>query len=160
MKRVLVSVGVGLACLVASILVFAMAARFADGPLGPFPGGPMSGESVAEPVRDWTGVLERDRQLELQVNPSAPRSITTTSIVHEGRLYAPSLSAARKRWPAEVENDPRVILRIDGRLHPRRAVRVTDPDELRALVRDVDGDPNGDLSQLGTWYFRLDPPAE
>ena len=40
----------------------------------------MSGERVAEPVTDWGFVVDRDT-VELEVNPAAPRSITTWVVV-------------------------------------------------------------------------------
>jgi hypothetical protein len=38
-------------------------ARWHDGPLGPFPGGAMTGELVAVPVADWSAVLPANEDL-------------------------------------------------------------------------------------------------
>jgi hypothetical protein len=152
---------IGLLLVVAAVAVLAAVARFHDGPLGPFPGGPMTGETVREPVTDWAPVLAGTSRLELEVNPTAPRSVTTTYILHDGALYVPSVLAARKHWPAEVMTDGRVVVRVHGRLYERRAVRVTDPTEIRSLAREWDPKTPDDLDvgTLSTWYFRLEPRA-
>ncbi|HEY2388825.1 MAG TPA: hypothetical protein VGK30_17855 [Candidatus Binatia bacterium] len=152
---------IGLLAVVAVAAGLAVAARFHDGPLGPFPGGPMRGETVREPVADWSSVLAGTSRLELQVDPRHPRSVTTTYILHDGALYVPSVLAARKSWPAHVMADGRVVVRVHGRLYERRAVRVTDPAEIRALAREWDPKTPDDLDvgTLSTWYFRLEPRA-
>ena len=152
---------IGLLMVVAAAAGLAVAARFHDGPLGPFPGGPMSGEIVREPVTDWSSVLAGTSRLELQVDPAHPRSLTTTYILHDGALYVPSVFAAHKTWPAHVMADGRVVVRVHGRLYERRAVRVTDPAEIRALAREWDPKTPDDLDvgTLSTWYFRLESRA-
>ena len=135
-------------------------ARLADGPLGPVPGGPMSGQLVAEPVTDWGFIVERDT-VELEVNPDAPRAITTWVVGYGGQPFIPSGFGARKTWTAQLAADGRAVLRVDGKLYERQAVRVTDEElleELRAvLIRKYDLDPEGNFSGSETWFFRLDP---
>lgn len=152
---------IGLAIVAAVVGGLSVVARFSDGPLGPFPGGKMTGEMVREPVGDWSAVLAGANRLELEVNPSAPRSVTTTFLLHDGVLYVPSVLAAHKSWPAQVVADGRVVVRVRGRLYERHAVRVTDPAEIRALAREWDPKTPDDLdvSSLSTWYFRLEPRA-
>ena len=136
------------------------AARFADGPLGPVPGGPMSGERVSEPVTDWGFIVERDT-VELEVNSDAPRSITTWVVGHDGQAYLPASFGARKTWAAQLLADGRAVLRVDGKLYEQQAVRVTDEElleELRVvLIGKYDLDPEGNFSSSATWFFRLDP---
>jgi len=135
-------------------------ARLADGPLGPVPGGPMSGQLVAEPVTDWGFIVERDT-VELEVNPDAPRAITTWVVGYGGQPFIPSGFGARKTWTAQLVADGRAVLRVDGKLYQRQAVRVTEEElleELRAvLIRKYDLDPEGNFSGSETWFFRLDP---
>jgi hypothetical protein len=135
-------------------------ARLADGPLGPVPGGPMSGQLVAEPVTDWGFIVERDT-VELEVNPDAPRAITTWVVGYGGQPFIPSGFGERKTWTAQLAADGRAVLRVDGKLYERQAVRVTDEElleELRAvLIRKYDLDPEGNFSGSETWFFRLDP---
>ena len=136
----------------------AVVARFSDGPIGPFPGAKLGGERVAAPVTDWAPLLAGVDLIDVEVSPDDPRSVRASYILHDGRLYVPAMFGKKKTWPKLASADPRVVLRIDGKLYERRAVRVTDPDELRPLVRSFDGDVEGDLSGISTWYFRMDPP--
>ena len=150
---VILGIAVLLVCIV-------FGARLADGPLGPVPGGPMSGQLVAEPVTDWGFIVERDT-VELEVNPDAPRAITTWVVGYGGQPFIPSGFGARKTWTAQLVADGRAVLRVDGKLYERQAVRVTDEallEELRAvLTAKYDLDPEGNFSGPDTWFFRLDP---
>jgi hypothetical protein len=159
--RILRGVVLGVAAGGLLVVGVAVVARFHDGPLGPFPGGKLSGTPVPDPSPDWSAALAGISHLELEVNPAMPRSVTTSFVVHDGVLYVPSLFAARKKWPREALADSRVVVRAGGKLYPRRAIRVTDPAELRTVMRAFDpkADPNADLGALTTWYFRLDPPS-
>jgi hypothetical protein len=160
MVRVLKWLGLVILAIALLAVCVVFAARLADGPLGPVPGGPMSGERVSEPVTDWGFIVERDT-VELEVNPDAPRSITTWVVGHDGQAYLPSGFGARKTWTAQLVADGRAVLRVDGKLYEQQAVRVTDEallEELRAvLIRKYDLDPEGDFSGPETWFFRLDP---
>jgi hypothetical protein len=155
-----------LAAGVALLAVIGFAARFHDGPLGPFPGGAMTGELVAAPVADWSAVLpanpHNSQHVEVQVNPANPRAITTSYAVHDGKLYVFALLGARKTWPALAMADDRVFVRREGKLYPLRALRVTDPVELEPLAQQLHELAPGeaaDAESLPTWYFRMDPRA-
>jgi len=160
MARVLKWLGLVILGIAALAVCVAFAARFCDGPLGPFPGGQMSGERVAEPVTDWDFIVERDT-VELEVNPEAPRSITTWVVGYGGQPYIPGAFGARKKWTAQLVADGRAVLRVDGKLYERQAVQVADEallQELRAvLIRKYELDPEGNFSGPETWFFRLDP---
>jgi len=146
-----------LLALAAPPLLLALAARFSDGPIGPFPGGALSGERAAGSP-DWSRV---GATVVFQLAGDPPRSVRTYAFLQDDALYVPSFWAPRKLWPERVLEDPRILVRVDGRLHPRRAVRIADPARLGALRRafarrhgyDLDGIP----SDPDTWYFRLDP---
>ena len=137
----------------------AVLARFSGGPIGPFPGGKLSGTPVSGPVADWTPIMAGVPHIEIEVSPDRPRSVTTSYLVHDGKLYVPSMMAAHKRWPQAAIADDRVVVRVGGKLYERRAVRVTDPAEIRSLVRawDAAAPDDVDVSALSTWYFRMDP---
>ena len=157
--RIVRGIGITLAVLVAVVVLLAYATRFSDGPIGPFPGGKLRGERVADASIDWTAVTDGVPRIELEVSPNRPRSVTTSYMIHDGKLYVPSMLASRKQWPQEALADDRVVLRIGGKLYERRAIRVTDRRELRALVgasRDA-GAVEPDADALSTWYFRMDP---
>ena len=158
--RVLRSLLLGLVGLVVLVGIVAVMARYHDGPIGPFPGGKLTGTRAPDAAPDWPAALNRAGTLEIEVNPAHPRSVTTSYVVRDRMLYVPSMMAARKTWPHEVLADDRVVLRIAGKLYDRRAVRVTDRDELRGVVRafDAKNADEPDLGHLSTWYFRMDPP--
>jgi hypothetical protein len=153
-----------LASVILAIAVLAVgvifAARFNDGPLGPIPGGPMTGERAAEPVADWGFILDRDT-VELEVNAAAPRSVTVWIIGHEGTPYLPAAFGSRKQWAAELAADGHAVLRVDGTLYDMQGARVTDEallEELRqVLIQKYELDPEGNFSGPETWFFRLDP---
>jgi len=151
--RALLLVLIAIAALVVTVAVMA---RFSDGPIGPFPGGKLHGTLATAPVIDWTPLLAGAAHVELEVDPTHPRSVTTSYLVHDGALYVPSMLAARKRWPQAALADDRVVVRVNGTLYPCRAVRVTDPGELRPLVRAFGGGADDDLANLSTWFFRID----
>lgn len=149
------------------LVAIGFAARWHDGPIGPFPGGAMTGDVVRVPVRDWGALLPANedfsQHVELQVWPGEPRSITIGYIVRGGKLYVLALLGARKTWPALVTADERVILRAGKKLYPLRAVRVTDPAELEPLaiaLGELEPGTRADPDALPTWYFRLEPPRE
>jgi hypothetical protein len=137
-------------------------ARFRDGPLGPFPGGPLeAGELVREPVLDWRFAAEIP-EIELQlVDP--PRSRTTWVLVREDQLYVGCAwpGSFVKQWPEQALRDGRVVLRIAGRRYERQAVRVTDPEvhaELSKLAaRKYGGEAPAQPDPDGLWFFRMDP---
>lgn len=161
------------ACGVVLSLVLAAVARWSDGPIGPIVGGPFrSGERVSGAEIDWER-LAATPEVELQLR-EPPRSRTTHLVVLDGEPYVPCGivkvgpfvflgQAFWKRWPAQVAADPRVILRIDGKLYEGRAVRVTDP-ALHGRLSDL----LSDKYRLGldqppdpaeAWFFHLEPRA-
>ena len=163
MTRLLRGVGIAILAAIGLGVVVGIVARFSDGPIAIFPGGPVrSGTLVGEPVRDWSFVRDvNEGELQL-VEP--PRSRTVWIVVHDGAAYVPCgfLDVPLwKQWPHEVLEDDRVVLRIEGRRYELRAVRVTQEAEYRAVRAEVAekyglgtedaGDPDA------VWLFRLEP---
>lgn len=139
----------------------AYAARWGDGPLGPLPGGPFRGEARACTGVEWER-FAGTRELELEVHAASPRTLTTWSLVHEGRLHVPAdFLTPWKRWPAQVLADPRVRLRLGGEVFRCRAERVSDPETIEALRRAIaekyDLDPEGRAARVEVWWFRVVP---
>lgn len=145
--------------LVVAILGVAFAARYHDGPLGPIPGGPLrAGELVADSIDDWTFAADI-QEIELEVNPESPRSITVWCLVHEGQLYIPAAQAERKRWPGQVVADARLRVRIDRKLYNRRATRITDPalaEVLTAALVEKYGVEAGEGYYASLAFFHMD----
>ncbi len=160
--RVLRWIGIGLAVVAVALVAVGVVVRDCDGPVGPFPGGPLeAGVLVDEPVADWSFAADVN-QAELQLL-EPPRSRTTWLVVHQGALYVPcGLPNLRwfKQWPHEAMRDGRALLRIGDRRHPVTLVRVTDDETFAATNRLAsekyglgDGVPDHDA----VWIFRLDP---
>jgi hypothetical protein len=163
-------VGIVLAVLLVAIAGLAIAARFHDGPIAIFAGGPFeSGELVTGPEPDWSFVREV-REVEFQLL-DPPRSRTTWILDHAGKAYIPCgymttwWGRIWKRWPHEAAEDPRVLLRIDGKLYERRLVRIEDGPVVAPLLaelgrkyaggRDV---PMEALTSGSLWLYELAPP--
>ena len=122
--------------------LFSLAARFSDGPIGIFAGGPMEeGELHAGPEPNWRFVKDM-ATVEFQLmNP--PRSRTVWIIEHQGRIYLISgymnslVGAIWKQWPAEAMEDGSAMLRIDGVRYPRQLVRIEQGRILDAITAEV-----------------------
>ena len=82
-------------------------------------------------------------------------------MVYRGSLYVPVTLSPLKRWPEVVASDPRVMVRIEGRLFERQAVPVTDPERHQRLIeagRSKYGPPfHAVWAARFTRYYRLDP---
>ena len=86
MGRLLKGLGILLGGILAGAVVLSIVARFSDGPIAAFAGGPLvAGELVTEAVDNWTFV-EDVETVEFQLEHPA-RSRTVWIIVHEGQLY-------------------------------------------------------------------------
>jgi len=162
--RVLRWLGIAIVALVALVLGVGVAARFADGPLGPFPGGQLlSGDLVAEQEVDWSratgGGVEKQgaEPLLVELQLTQPLGSRTTGVLlHRGDLYVPcdlgfvwrrvpapprwilSLIYLFKRWHEDALVDGRVLVRTRGKRYERQAVRVTDPALLTELRAEVE----------------------
>jgi hypothetical protein len=145
---------VGLAALIAG-------ARFSDGPIALFPGGPLkSGELVQDPDVDWTFAKDI-QEMELE---SDGRSRTTWLLVHERELYVPASVRFPpfKSWHLRAMEDPRAVVRIEGKRYPREFERVSDPallEALRGIASAKYRPPPGSSRPEDVWFFHLKAPA-
>ena len=151
--------GFGVLGLAAVMIVIAVIARFSDGPLGVWAGGPLeSGEWVAERDLSFVAAIST---IEFQLL-EPPRSRTVWVVVHEGDAYIPcGLPNFRlwKQWPHEAMEDGRAILRIEGKRYERQAVRVTDRATIDAVADEVArkyGVGGAGAADDSFWVFRLD----
>ncbi|MEZ4278266.1 MAG: hypothetical protein R3F21_01460 [Myxococcota bacterium] len=134
-----------------------------DGPVGPLPGGRLAGPDTACPV-EWQA-LAGEREVELELMPDAPRSVRIWNVVVAGRLFVPGdFLTPIKRWPQQVVADPRVRIRIAGRIHRCLAQRVEDPELIeglrRAAAEKYELEPDGWAAQSEIWWFELRPRPE
>lgn len=180
--RLALFVLLALLVLIGAVLV---AVRFADGPVGPIPGGALTkGPLVTDADIDWNGVLggQSVATIEFQlVEPVGSRSVG--AFAHEGELYVPCdlgfvwrrmpdtstrtllrLIWVFKRWHEDALKDGRVVIRVDGKRYARQAVLVTDETLKTAFRQKVLAGAEeffGGLMPIETdpkdiWFFRLD----
>lgn len=130
------------ALLIVALGGLAIAARFSDGPIVIFAGGPFSsGEMVAGAEPDWSFVRDV-REVEFQLL-DPPRSRITWILDHEGKAYIPSgymttwWGRIWKKWPHEAEKDGRTLLRIGDDLYERQLVRVTQGPQVEPLLAEL-----------------------
>ncbi len=142
--RLLIGLVVVAAVALAGLLV---GARFADGPLAIFAGGPFEHGTLATGAEpDWSFVRDI-QEVEFQLLTPA-RSRTTWILDHEGKAYIPSgymttwWGRIWKQWPLEAEKDPRILLRIGDDLYARKLVRIQEGPMIPPL-----------LAQLGQKYL-------
>lgn len=94
------------------------------GPAFVMPGGPLSGAIKPVP-RDFT-FADSAGTIQLETNPTAPYSVNISCAVIAGTLYI-NAGDTRTSWVANIEDDPRVRVRISGDLYELQADRLTDP---------------------------------
>ncbi len=148
------------ACAVAALVALVLAC----GPMGPIPGGRLRGTVVEPSPTEWSHV-EAERTVQLETRPDDPHSINIWTGVVDGRLYiASSLirgpdEPEERDWVQHVLADPRVRLRVDGRIYELKATRVEDPalvETVReAMIAKYDVKP--DAHSSAAWVFRLEP---
>jgi hypothetical protein len=129
-----------------------------------FPGGPFRQESESCRGVDWDQYAEVS-EVEVELRPDAPRSITTWSVVLDGALYIPAdFLTPWKRWPHEVEADPRVRLRLGDRVLACRAVRVGEAQQILRLRAEIADKyqiaADGVAARTEVWWFRILPRLE
>ena len=143
MKKFLKWLGISLATLLVVIVLFLFGMRFHDGPLEIISGGPFKTGEPATAPDDWSYLAERPTIQFQTLDPA--RSRTVWLGVYQGRLFVVSgymttgYGKIWKQWPHYiVENDDRVILRIDNQLYNQRLQRITG-GPIAAAVMEVFG---------------------
>ncbi len=147
-------IGIGMAWLVLAV---------ACEPWGPISGGRLEGSLVTEPVADWSFTNSR-QTVELETRLEDPYSVTVWCVAHGDALYVPSRHAAKKSWVQHVLAEPQVRVRVGERIYAGSMIRVTDPDEIEAvvpaLVAKYELDPPGESEDDEVWLFRIRSSAE
>jgi len=141
-----------------ALAIFALAC----GPIGPIPGGRLSGPVENAPA-DW-GFASDVGTIQLETRPDDPHSVNTWCGVVDGALYVPTSlirgtdEPSEREWVANALADPRVRIRVGDSVYQARAVRVDDPTEREAaraaLIAkyDVEPDPHSEAA----WVFRME----
>lgn len=120
---VALTLAVGLVTLAAAMFLISRA----DGPLFVFAGGPLrAGDPVAFGDMEWDR-LDELRELEMEIVGVAS-SRTLWFNVHEGIPYVgcdlDCVGGRLTRWPQQIEEDDRVVIRIDAKRVDGRLVHV------------------------------------
>lgn len=153
--------------LVIIVALFLFSARFYDGPLEIVAGGPFKTGTPAEAPDDW-GFLTNRGTIEFQTLQPA-RSRTVWLAIYDSRLFIVSgymttgYGAIWKQWPHYLEEDNRIILRIDGNLYEQRLQRITSGPEIGPVLNELgrkygDGLGAADTSQVTeghTWMYEV-----
>ena len=148
MKRAaLVFVGLVVALYIAAIFV-------PFEPLERRPGTRLGGNLEDAQDTDWSFVSGRNQIfVETRTWYLIPHSVTTTSWVVDDAFYVPCGGCASKRWPKNVQRDPRVRLKIGDELFERKAVLITDAEERHRLLSPL----FGERPPEGVAIYRMDP---
>ncbi|MBT3530516.1 MAG: nitroreductase family deazaflavin-dependent oxidoreductase [Gammaproteobacteria bacterium] len=138
-----------------------------------WPGLWLSGEVVGEPVDNWDWVNDVDHpergntiMLETRTWYGIPYSVTILPTPRGDELYiGGSARDARlerefphyKQWWQNVERDPRVRLKIDGKIYEMTAALIHDPEELAEILgRDAVTTTvaeDGTEQIVAKWYY-------
>jgi len=94
------------------------------------PGGYLLGETVEEPVDDWSFANDV-RLCQIQVSTALlPHSVNLNCMAtDEGELYLSCSQCEGKRWSSAALRDSEARLRLDDRVYPVTVQRVTDAAE-------------------------------
>ncbi len=110
---------------------FALACLLGCGPTLLLPGGELSGAVEANPA-DWS-FSDDISTIQLETRPTDPYSVNIWAVGIGDRLYVHA-GANRSRWVENILVDPRVRVRVAGKLYPLSAVRVEDPAEFATFA--------------------------
>lgn len=128
-----------------------------NGPFGLMAGGRLDGSSAPAPA-DWA-FAGSSGTLQLETRPEEPYSVNLAYTVLDGVLYL-NAGDTRTQWVENMDADPRVRLRLDGRVYDLRAERVTEAAELDAFGAAWTDQSffRRDPRELGeVWVYRLVP---
>lgn len=175
MKKILKWIGITFGAIVAAMLLFFGYMRLHDGPVEFYPGftistgGPFrSGELVPSPD-DWTFLKDRE-EIEMETLNLGTSKMIWISVV-DGRMFVASgrrqtqIGQLWKQWPQRVNEDDRIILRVDDTLYEQRLLPITEgPDILPALTESWrkygrGGRPTSDaaVTMEFIWLFEIVP---
>ncbi len=155
---------------VSMFLVAGLAGLAGCGPLGPIPGGALSGPVGAAEIDDWSfaaGV--ENAQLETRLDD--PHSVNTWFASVGSNLYVPtsmirgSKTPTKRSWVAHVDEDDRVRIRLGDTVFERRVRRIADgSDEYNAARAALEAryeiEPEDRDPERVIWIFRVEARAD
>lgn len=150
----------GIGFLIATVVVVAAAIGVWTSlcPCERVPGGYLFGESVDEPVSDWS-FANSEPLCQIQVSAAGvPHSINLNCMAAEGALYLSCASCEGKYWSTAVLERPAARLRIGERVYSVTVTRVLDPMVLDVAWRaraDKVGRGADQPREEGWWSFEV-----
>lgn len=151
-KRITKWIGISLGVLLLILAGGYGAMRLNDGPVEFYPwftisiGGPFRSGEITETPDDWDFISERE-EIEIQTfNPNTSRTVWVPVI--DGKLYIVSgymnstVGRLWKQWPSYLEEDNRILIRVDDKIYEQRLERITG-GPIAAQV----------MSEIGRKYF-------
>ncbi len=128
-------------------------------PLGPLPGGRLSGQLASAPPADWAST-DGETNVQVETRPSDPYSVNVWGAGVGERFYLASGRGEEAVWARHIAADPNVRLRVGDRIYELEAVRVEDEAELerflQAMRRKYEWEPSAEERERGVVY-RLEP---
>jgi len=136
------------------------------GPIGPLPGGALSGEVGPSEVSDWS-FADGVENAQLETRPTDPHSVNTWFAGVGEALYVPTSmilgpkTPTKRSWVAHVAENPHVRIRLGETVYERTARPVENAAEFerarlaleaRYEIAVEDRDPERTI-----WIYRLDP---
>ena len=141
MKKFFKWISIIIGTLVIALGLFLLSMRFSDGPQEIFSGGPFTSGELAEAPENWSFLTDRGTIDFQTMDPDTSRTVWLA--VHNRRLFLVSgymntgYGGIWKQWPHYLENDDRVILRIDGQLYEQRLQRITEGPEIVPVLDEL-----------------------
>jgi len=141
-KTVFKAVGIAVIGLLVIGGAVILGARWIYGPLGPIPGPELSGSVIEEPVEDWS-FIDAIKVVQIETRPEDPYSVSTWATRIGDGIYV-FASDDESPWVRNISQDPRVRIRIEGRIYERRAVSVANLETKRTFLTTVRSKYEGD----------------
>ncbi|MEC8950336.1 MAG: hypothetical protein VYC30_05065 [Pseudomonadota bacterium] len=141
MKKFFKWISIIIGTLVIALGLFLLSMRFSDGPREIFSGGPFTSGELTEAPENWSFLTDRGTIDFQTMDPDTSRTVWLA--VHDRRLFLVSgymntgYGGIWKQWPHYLENDDRVILRIDGQLYEQRLQRITEGPEIVPVLDEL-----------------------
>lgn len=134
--------------------------RLHDGPVEFWPGftisigGPFRSGIISPSPGNWNFIRDRE-EIEIQtLEPATSRTVWVPVV--DGRLYLVSgymnstLGKLWKQWPTYMEEDNRILIRIDDRIYEQRLNRITEGPITAQVMSEVIRKYAGGPDQLNT----------
>ncbi len=166
MKKLLKWAGISIVSIVVFVGIFLFSMRFHDGPLEIISGGPFTSGVPTPAPDDWSFLIDR-AQIEFQtMNPATSRTVWLG--VNDRRLFLVSgymttgYGSIWKQWPHYLEDDDRIILRIDGLLYEQRLQRVMEGPNILPVLNEFSrkygdnlGASTSQVTEGHTWMYEV-----